>query len=72
MARHYKPVVPDTEFWKNLLPGQIDCGLRKNMVETVRHLAHMADPTKTVNVKLVWEPPWSPERMSDAVKRVLG
>ncbi|MBI4758742.1 MAG: metal-sulfur cluster assembly factor [Chloroflexi bacterium] len=27
---------------------------------------------KTAEVRLVWDPPWSPSRMSDAAKKALG
>lgn len=29
-------------------------------------------PGVEVDVKLVWEPPWSPEKMSDKAKKLLG
>ncbi|MCW8907782.1 MAG: metal-sulfur cluster assembly factor [Sedimenticola sp.] len=29
-------------------------------------------PSVAVEVKLVWEPPWSPEKMSDKAKKQLG
>lgn len=48
------------------------CPLHESMVEAVRHVAQMADLTKTVNVNLVWEPPWTPERLTPAAKQMLG
>lgn len=36
-----------------------------------RALRHM-EGVKSVNVEVVWNPPWSPERMSDAAKQQLG
>ncbi len=48
------------------------CPLHESMVEAVRHVAQMTDLTKTVHVNLVWEPPWTPERLTPAAKRMLG
>ncbi|MFQ5599984.1 MAG: SUF system Fe-S cluster assembly protein [Candidatus Krumholzibacteriia bacterium] len=42
------------------LPAEVE--LRLNAVEGVR----------SGTVKLVWEPPWTPERMSEAAKLQLG
>lgn len=48
------------------------CPLHESMVEAVRHVVQMIDLTKTVDVKLVWEPPWTPERLTPAAKQMLG
>lgn len=48
------------------------CPLHESMVEAVRHVVQMADLTKTVDVELVWEPPWTPERLTPAAKQMLG
>ena len=33
---------------------------------------HAADPAASVHPRLVWNPPWSPERMSEALRLELG
>lgn len=48
------------------------CPLHESMVEAVRHVVQMADLTRTASVNLVWDPPWTPERMTDEAKRQLG
>lgn len=48
------------------------CPLHESMVEAVRHVVQMADLTKTVDVKLVWEPPWTPERLTPVARQMLG
>lgn len=35
-------------------------------------IARIAPPGMAVAVECVWEPPWDPERMSDAAKKKLG
>lgn len=35
-------------------------------------LAHVLPPGVAVAVELVWAPPWSPERLSDAARRFMG
>lgn len=42
------------------LPAQVDSALSK--IDGVRH----------VDVNLVWDPPWTPERMSEEAKAALG
>jgi metal-sulfur cluster biosynthetic enzyme len=32
----------------------------------------MTSPGSTVNVNLVWEPKWTPDKMSDEAKQQLG
>jgi metal-sulfur cluster biosynthetic enzyme len=48
------------------------CPLHESMVEAVRQVVQMTDLTKTVDVQLVWEPPWTPERLTPAAKQMLG
>jgi len=42
--------------------------LISEVTETVKNI----DSIKTVNVELVWEPPWSIENLSDEVKLDIG
>lgn len=39
--------------------------------EVLRQLERLPGPP-FVEVRLVWEPPWTPERMSEAARRQLG
>ena len=48
------------------------CPLHESMIEAVRHVTQSADLTKMVYVDLVWEPPWTPELMSEDAKKALG
>ncbi|MBI3110019.1 MAG: metal-sulfur cluster assembly factor [Ignavibacteriales bacterium] len=48
------------------------CPLHESMIEAVRHVAQSSDLTKMVYVDLVWEPPWTPELMSEDAKKTLG
>ena len=40
--------------------------------EAAAAIRAMAPPGTEVEVELVWEPPWSPERMSERARRTLG
>ena len=44
----------------DILPGEV--------AEKVRAVPGVTD----VNVELVWDPPWTPDRMSDAARLELG
>ncbi|HAL55060.1 MAG TPA: hypothetical protein DCP63_00935 [Bacteroidetes bacterium] len=48
------------------------CPLHESMIEAVRHVVQMADLTKIVYVDLVWDPAWTPERMTVEGKRMLA
>ncbi len=42
------------------MPGRVECAVRE------------IDEVSNVDVKLVWEPPWNKDRMSDEAKLTLG
>ncbi len=42
--------------------------IQEQITEALRDLPSV----ETVNIELTWEPPWSPERMSDDAKLLLG
>ncbi|HDI31537.1 MAG TPA: DUF59 domain-containing protein [Thermofilum sp.] len=49
------------------------CPLGFLLVDMVKEAVKEEIPSvKEVNVKLVWDPPWTPERMSEEAKRLLG
>ena len=39
MARYYKPLIPDIEFWKNLVPCQIGCPIHTDAGRYVQLIA---------------------------------
>ncbi len=49
------------------------CPLSEMIVEEVRELlkANFAD-APAIKVELVWDPPWTPDRMSEAARQLLG
>ncbi|RLE78693.1 MAG: aromatic ring hydroxylase [Thermoprotei archaeon] len=49
------------------------CPLGFLLVDMVKEAVKEEIPSvKEINVKLVWDPPWTPERMSEEAKRLLG
>lgn len=40
--------------------------------ETEQAVRQAADPADRVEVTLVWDPPWTPDRMSDEARRQFG
>ena len=40
--------------------------------EVTAELAPLAPPGASVHVDLVWEPPWTPERLSARARRFMG
>lgn len=49
------------------------CPMSELIVEQVREVlqANFTD-APAVKVKLVWDPPWTPDRMSDVARQLLG
>lgn len=49
------------------------CPLGDLIVADVEHALARALPERTaIDVRLVWEPPWTPERMSDGARHRMG
>lgn len=48
------------------------CPMHGSITDWVRRIITMTIPDSTVNVNLVWEPKWTPDKMSDEAKQQLG
>jgi len=48
------------------------CPVAGSLVKQVENVVAKIEQIKAVNVELVWEPPWSRERMSDEARLELG
>lgn len=48
------------------------CPMHGSMPEWVRNMISLYYPNKKVNVNIVWEPIWTPDKMSAAAKEQLG
>ena len=48
------------------------CPMHSLMTQDVHNKIKSIKGVKDVNIELVWEPPWSPERMSKEVRKKLG
>jgi|SRR5690606_41710917 len=48
------------------------CPMHSSITSWVKEALLSLDENMEVNVNLVWQPPWSPEDMSDEAKRQLG
>ena len=48
------------------------CPVAGALVEEVAEKSGRVDGVSTSHVELVWDPPWTPEKMSDAAKLELG
>lgn len=42
------------------------------VADVERELDDIAPPELAVDVELVWDPPWTPDRMSEGAKRFMG
>jgi len=50
----------------------IGCPLADAIEEDIRRVLRAADPVASVRTRLVLDPPWSPERMSEALRLEFG
>jgi metal-sulfur cluster biosynthetic enzyme len=48
------------------------CPVAEHIVEEVGHALRAARPDIPVDVELVWDPPWTPERMSASARSAMG
>ena len=48
------------------------CPVAEYIVEEVGHEVRAARPQLPVDVELVWDPPWTPERMSASARSAMG
>ncbi len=48
------------------------CPVAQTFPDTVKNAVEMADGVTEATVELVWEPPWTRDRMSEAVQLELG
>ena len=48
------------------------CPVIEMLLDEVKGAVSSVPGVKTVNVDIVWDPPWSPEKMSEFAKRQLG
>lgn len=48
------------------------CPLHDTLVNDVKRYVNMVPGVKDINVEIVWEPPWTPEKMSDEGKKLIN
>jgi len=49
------------------------CPVVEVIVDDIRHeLAHALGKDTRIEVEVVWDPPWSPERMSERARSTMG
>ena len=48
------------------------CPLAEMLVEEAREALQARFPEAAIQVDLVWDPPWTPDRMSEAARHQLG
>lgn len=48
------------------------CPMGNMLKDQAKNAIKKQFPDKTVNVELVWTPPWNPDMMSDDAKKKLG
>ena len=48
------------------------CPMAKMILANVEQILRERFPDTKIDIKLVWDPPWSPEQMSDSAKESLG
>jgi len=48
------------------------CPMHSLIARDVKQKLETIPDVKDVKVKVVWDPPWTPDRMSEAAKKMLG
>lgn len=65
-------VKDDSNIEINMTLTSPNCPVAESMPGEVEDRAKSVDGVGDVKVNLVWEPPWTPERMSEAARLELG
>ncbi|MBX3268688.1 MAG: metal-sulfur cluster assembly factor [Sandaracinaceae bacterium] len=68
----YDVVVREGEVRVELTMTTAACPLAESIVEDARRVVAALPGVRAVEVRLVWEPPWTPARMSSEARRELG
>ncbi len=69
----YGVVVKDNRMDVNVTMTSAACPVTDVIVEDIEHeLDGAMPPEMLIHVELVWEPPWSPDRMSDRARGFMG
>jgi metal-sulfur cluster biosynthetic enzyme len=48
------------------------CPLHESMSSAVYNAVRSVDPSREVHINLVWNPPWTPERLTPDAREMLG
>jgi metal-sulfur cluster biosynthetic enzyme len=69
----YGVVVKDNRIDVNVTMTSAACPVTDIIVEDIETQLDQALPSELqIHVELVWEPPWTPERMSDTARGFMG
>jgi len=73
MGMVYTVAVTDNRAKIEITMTSPSCPLHVSITNEARQAVARALPSLTeVDVQVVWEPPWTPERMSEAARKTLG
>jgi metal-sulfur cluster biosynthetic enzyme len=48
------------------------CPVHDSMKQSVKNVVNRLEPGKQVEIQVVWDPPWTPERMTQSARSYLG
>ena len=65
-------VEPDGDTYIRMTLTSPMCPVAEELPPEVETMARGVDGVRSVQLDLVWDPPWSPDRMSEAAKLELG
>lgn len=68
----YEIDVDDGDIYIKMTLTAPGCPLWQLITEQVKEAVKSIDGVKNVEVDLVWDPPWSPDRISPELKEELG
>jgi len=65
-------VVDDKKVFVNMTLTTPGCPMAQVIAKDAERTVSMIEGLEVVQVNLVWDPPWTPDMMSDDAKRMLG
>lgn len=68
----YEAAEQDGKVYVRMTLTTAGCPLHETMVGGVKSALRALPGVRNIEVDVVWNPPWTPDMMSDKAKRILG
>lgn len=68
----YDVKIKDSKIDVDMTLTNTGCPMRSSIIEEIKNSLLQIKGVKNVNVNLVWDPPWTPDRINKKVRKKFG